>query len=99
MTALSRDAVEGMEGAMPRVEFRFVSVVLVPFTVLFGARAEDARAQETDDEAEDECADEDDNDYNEAGVVEVGGAVGFSWTNVLFTLDLGPTIGWFVVDG
>src|SRR5690606_12909841 len=90
-----------MEGAMRRVEFRFVSVVLVAFTALFGARAEVARAQEADDddEAEGECADEDEDDYNEAGVVEVGGALGFSWTDELFTLDLGPTIGWFVVDG
>lgn len=61
-----------------------------------------AHAQDSVPATEDEacaCEDADVNDYDEAGVVEVGGSVGLDWTDDLFTIDVGPTIGWFVFEG
>lgn len=53
-----------------------------------GAWAQDAEDAE----------DADDGVYSDEGSVEVGGSLGLSWTKDLFSLHLGPSVGWFVRD-
>jgi hypothetical protein len=67
------------------------------------ARAQDlvpesyaAEATDEDDAGDDDCPEK---DYNDVGVVELGGSVGVNWTEDLFSVDAGPSIGWFLLEG
>lgn len=60
-------------------------VVLSLSLAAAGVRAQDGEADE--------------NDYDEEGVVEIGGSIGTSWNENLFTVDLSPQIGWFLATG
>lgn len=62
-----------------------------------GAVAED---QIDEDQIDEDQIDEDhdENHYTDEGTFEVGGTIGFDWTSDLFTLNAGPTVGWFVAD-
>jgi hypothetical protein len=36
--------------------------------------------------------------FGEKGAVELGGSIGLAWTNDAFTLDVSPTVGYFILD-
>jgi opacity protein-like surface antigen len=37
-------------------------------------------------------------EYGQKGAVELGGSLGFNWTNDAFALDVSPTLGYFLMD-
>jgi hypothetical protein len=60
-----------------------IAFVVASLTGIAGARAELAA---------------EDNDYDTKGLFELGGNVGMDWNKDLFTLDLSPSLGYFVMD-
>lgn len=64
------------------------------------ADVEDEAAVEEARDIENDVDDEegDDPGYGEAGVWELGGSLGFYWTEDVFTLNLNPQVGLFVID-
>lgn len=60
------------------------------------AAVEEARDIERELDVDDEEADAP--GYGEAGVWELGGALGFYWTEDVFTLNVNPQVGLFVID-
>ncbi|HLV64537.1 MAG TPA: hypothetical protein VKY73_01940 [Polyangiaceae bacterium] len=61
------------------------------------AAGEPGRAAEAEAAAQ-EATEEEDDDYAEAGVLELGGRLGVNWSEDTFGIEGSPSIGYFVVE-